>query len=596
MSVSSAPSNVWPRGLASTLARRPLVRFGAVALAGLAPLALMACSQDDAGLGVAGAPSGGSEPTTGGHTTSNQTTVAGGTSSVPPTSESVSSSGPGATGAVSSGENTTSSPQGPTYVKASSPGSNDAFGVSAAFALQGTLLAVGANGEASAAVGANGDESDNTLAEAGAVYLFGVVGGTWQQQTYLKASNTGGKDRFGSGVALSEDGTTLVVSAPGEDSAAVGIDGDQGDDTAFNVGAIYVFVRSGSEWEQQAYIKGSNTDEDDAFGSTFALSADGNTLVVGAEEEDGAATGIDGDQSDKSAPYAGAVYVFNRTGGTWTQTSYIKASNNEQGDRFGCSVTLSADADTLAVGACSEDGAATGVDGDQSSNALTGSGAVYVFSRDGGSWSQDAYIKAAQHSGYGFDAFGGALAFSAQGDVLAVGAAGEASPATGVDGDPLGTSAPFAGAAYVFVRSESGWEQQAYLKASNTRADNEFGYHVRVSPDGSRVAVGAARESGSAQGMNGVQDEASPLAGAVYVFSNAGGAWEQEAYVKGSNSTAGDLFGWSVTFTSDGQSLAIGAIGESGGAPGVNGDQALRTTSGAGALYIYDVATFGSSP
>src|SRR5690606_19004546 len=111
----------------------------------------------------------------------------------------------------------------------------------------------------------------------------------------IKASNTGGAsgddvygDKFGTSIALSADGSTLAVGACLEDSAATGIDGDQGDNSAGHAGAVYVFARSDTTWVQQAYIKASNTEAADYFGGSVALSADGSTLAVGAWREDSA--------------------------------------------------------------------------------------------------------------------------------------------------------------------------------------------------------------------------------------------------------------------------------------------------------------------
>jgi hypothetical protein len=139
------------------------------------------------------------------------------------------------------------------------------------------------------------------------------------QQAYVKASNTGEGDSFGSRVALSGDGSTLAVGAPSEASAAIDIGDNQADNSALDAGAVYVFTRSGTTWNQQAYIKASNTGQGDGFGSSVALSADGSTLAVGAALEDSAATGIGGTQADDSAVNAGAVYVFARSGAWWSQ-------------------------------------------------------------------------------------------------------------------------------------------------------------------------------------------------------------------------------------------------------------------------------------
>ena len=102
----------------------------------------------------------------------------------------------------------------------------------------------------------------------------------------------------------------LAVGARREGSAATGINGDQASNAVSDSGAVYVFTRSGSTWSQQAYVKASNTDASDWFGFAVALSADGNTLAVGAYREDSAATGINGDQASNAASNSGAVYVY----------------------------------------------------------------------------------------------------------------------------------------------------------------------------------------------------------------------------------------------------------------------------------------------
>ena len=156
-------------------------------------------------------------------------------------------------------------------------------------------------------------------------------GGTWRQQAYLKASNTGARDFFGVSVAIS--GGTVVVGAHGEGSSATGVNGNQSNNSAIGSGAAYVFTRTGTNWAQQAYLKASNTQASDLFGVSVAIS--GNTAVVGAYGEDSAAVGVNGNQNDNSAPSSGAAYVFVRSGGTWAQQAYLKASNTGAGDFFG---------------------------------------------------------------------------------------------------------------------------------------------------------------------------------------------------------------------------------------------------------------------
>jgi len=170
---------------------------------------------------------------------------------------------------------------------------------------------VGARAEGSDARGIDGDQADNSADGAGAVYVFTRMGSTWSQQAYVKASNAEALDSFGWSVALSADGSTLAVGAPGENSNATGIDGDQADNSADGAGAVYVFTRSGSTWSQQAYLKASNADANDGFGSwSVTLSGNGSTLAVAALQEASNASGVGGDQADNSVPGAGAAYVF----------------------------------------------------------------------------------------------------------------------------------------------------------------------------------------------------------------------------------------------------------------------------------------------
>jgi cysteine-rich repeat protein len=469
------------------------------------------------------------------------------------------------------------------YLKASNTGRLDSFGQAIALSADGMTLAVGAPREASAAKGVGGDQSSDAASEAGAVYVFVRSNSVWRQQAYLKASNTDAGDQFGWSISLSADGNTLAVGARGEASAATGIGGGQADNTARGSGAVYVFARSGASWSQQAYIKASNTAEGANFGRAIALSSDGATLAVGAEGEASAATGIDGDQRNTHAPSSGAVYVFVRNGATWSQQAYVKASNTDREDHFGHSVALSADGATLAVGADDELSPATGVDGDQTTNALAGAGAVYVFTRSGTTWSQQAYVKASNTDALVY--FGGSVTLSPDGVSLAVGAPAEASAATGIDGDQTSKLAVGSGAIYLFIRSGATWTQQAYVKASN--AGGGFGTSAAFSADATTLVVSAPFESSASVGIDGNQaDDSAGNAGAVYVFTRTGAVWSQRSYVKASNTGTGDNFGFGVALSADGTTLAAGALAESSAATGTDGNQHDDSAQFAGAAYV----------
>jgi len=206
-------------------------------------------------------------------------------------------------------------------------------------------------------------------------------------------------------------------------------------------------MRSGTTWVQQAYVKASNTGPGDLFGYSVALSGDGSTLAVGAYLEDSAATGIGGNQTSNAAADAGAVYVFTRSSGAWSQQAYVKASNTGSSDVFGCSVALSGDGSTLAVGAYSEGSSATHLGGNQADDSTLDAGATYVFTRSGAMWSQSGYVKAS-NTDKG-DLFGIAVALSGDGALLAVSARGEDGAAAGVGGDPTDNSVASAGAVYL---------------------------------------------------------------------------------------------------------------------------------------------------
>lgn len=472
------------------------------------------------------------------------------------------------------------------YVKASNTG-DDMFGWELALSDDGRTLAIGASREDSSATGIDGDQADDSSSAAGAVYVYTLdQTGSWTLEAYVKASNAEADDVFGKGVALSGDGNTLAVGAPGEDSDATDIDDDQDNNSSTDAGAVYLYTREMGIWTQVAYVKAFNTDDDDRFGQSVALNKDGSTLAVGAPDEASDATGVDDDEDDDSAEGAGAVYLYARDELGWAREAYVKASNTDALDHFGDSVALSDDGNILAVGAPGESSNAAGIDGDQGNNALADAGAVYVYARDDMGWTQQAYVKAQNPGG---DFFGTSVALNADGTTLAVGALMEASGATGVDGDQADNSLAQAGAVYVFARDQSVWTQAAYVKASNTDDFDHFGSSVALSDAGDLLAVGAYREDSGAVGLAGDQaDNSLSSAGAVYVYTRSpAGVWTHEAYVKASNSGAFDLFGIGVALSEDASTLAVGARGELSGATGLGGDQTDNSISGAGAVYLY---------
>jgi hypothetical protein len=401
------------------------------------------------------------------------------------------------------------------------------------------------------------------------------------RRLYVKASNADPNDQFGLALAISRDGSTVAVGAPLESSAATAIGGDETNDDSLESGAVYVFRRAGDTWTQEAYIKASNADPIDQFGWSVALSADGNILVAGARREDSG-----GAPSDNSVISAGAAYVFARSGSSWSQQAYLKASNPDPGDAFGEKVAISDDGATIAISSFHEDSAARTIDGDSADNSASSAGAVYVFARTAIGWSQQAYVKASNAEAN--DELGRGLALSADGNTLVAGAMREDGGSPGVNGDQDDNSAFNAGAAYLFTRAGTTWTQRAYLKASNPGAEDIFGFQVALSADGTVLAVGANGEASAARGIDGAQDDNSAAAaGAVYVFSGSGASWTQKAYVKASNTGAGDALGFAVWLSAAGDLLVAGAADESSRATGVDGEQNDRSVLGAGAVYSY---------
>jgi hypothetical protein len=357
---------------------------------------------------------------------------------------------------------------------------------------------------------------------------------------------------------------------------------------------VYVFARIAGTWQQQAYVKASNTGAGDNFGNSVALSGDGNTLAVGARSEGSIRTGViagivDEATAGNAAPDSGAVYVYTRSAGAWSQQAYVKASNTEAGDLFGNSVALSGNGNTLAVGAVFESSDRMGVtagivDEAMAGNDASAAGAVYVYTRNGGAWAQQAYVKASNTET--MDLFGNSVALSGDGNTLAVGAVWEAGPNEAAFG---------AGAVYVYAFAAGAWSQQAYVKASNSGASDEFGTSVAQSDDGNTLAVGAPFEAGSGTGIGSMSNESAANAGAAYVYNRIGAAWSQQAYVKASNTNAGDNFGWSVALSGDGNALAVGAYLENSAATGIDGNQTndcgvaspFNCAADSGAVYVY---------
>lgn len=351
------------------------------------------------------------------------------------------------------------------------------------------------------------------------------------------------------GASVSFDGDTAVVAAPF--AAPMG---------RTDAGAVYVFVRNGAAWTQQAKIIAGDGRNGDNFGARVALR--GDTLVIGAPGAD-----VFGRSN------AGAAYVYQRAGSTWYPSAKLVASDAAAEDQLGFAVAV--DGDSVVAGARSADVA-----------MRKDAGAAYVFSRRGPMWFQTAKLTASDAAAN--DSFGVGVAMS--GDYVLVGSdfaeiagktdAGAAyvfqrgamgfvqqaklTPSDGQSNDWFGrqvaldgttaiisslygdaTGKPNSGSAYIFTRGATGWSQQAKLTATDTQSNDWFGYDVACS--GSQVLVGAPFAD-----LPMLED-----AGAAYSFVRSGSAWTQTNKLTASDPTSSGFFGNGVSL--DGDTFLVGA-------------------------------------
>lgn len=283
-------------------------------------------------------------------------------------------------------------------------------------------------------------QGDDLLSNAGVVYVFSREGNFWEQKAQLVAKDAEAGDAFGTSVAIS--GNTIVIGA-------TGVEIDEEDDA----GAAYVFTGNGSNWVQQAKLYSLDAIQEENFGSSVAI--DDFTIVVGANTK-----------FVYPNPNVGAAYVFKSSGGkAWAQQAKLVASDAQMGDFFGTSVAIYNN--TIVVGATQAN-----------PGGLRGEGKVYTFLRNGNKWKERDKLK--HVGGRAGDFFGHSVAIS--GDRIVVGA---------LFADPAPEDWPImnAGAAYVFVRKGSGWKQDAELVARDAQSFDEFGTSVSIS--GNTVLVGA---------------------------------------------------------------------------------------------------------
>ena len=333
--------------------------------------------------------------------------------------------------------------------------------------------------------------------------LFFIASTPWSEYQKITASDRTSTSRFGDGVAISGDGNTAIVGAYG-----------------FNAfrGAVYIFTRSGGTWSEQQKITNPQPATYDYFGRSVAISSDGNTVIVGASED------------DVSYADQGSAYIFTRSGVTWSQQQKLAASDGYSSDQFGYSVSLSGDGNTALVGAHQNDPGGVG-------NA----GSAYIFTRSGSTWSQQQKITASDAASA--DYFGVSVAISSDGTTAIVGAYGN---------DDGGSSS---GSAYIFTRSGSTWSEQQKITASDAAADDYFGMGVSISGDGNTAIVGAPFEDPGNVGG----------AGSAYIFTRSGSTWSEQTKLVASDGAQNDYFGYSVAISGDGNTALVSAHAEDPG-------------------------------
>ncbi|MFS4457930.1 FG-GAP repeat protein [Bdellovibrio sp. HCB2-146] len=480
------------------------------------------------------------------------------------------------------------------FLKAPNPDAVDQAAY--ALALSGDTVAMGASLEDSNQTSiTNGTtaSADNSASDAGAVYVYKRTGSNWSQEAYIKAVNANAGDWFGATIALSGD--TLVVGANSESSNLKTITNGataSADNSAYTTGAVYVYKRTGTSWAQEAYIKASNADPGDYFGTKVAL--DGDTLAVSAPLESSSQVTITNGttaSADNSLTKSGAVYIYKRTGTAWVQEAYIKAPNAGANDEFG-GTALALSGDTLVVGVQKEDSNQSTITNGTTASAddsFAESGAVYVFKRSGSTWAQEAYIKAPNVGAN--DTFGFSVDINA--DTLVVGAHQEDSNQNTITNGSTASSnnsSESSGAVYIFKRTGSSWAQEAYLKPSNTTAYAMFGYSVAVSGD-TVLACAPGESSNQRKVWNdplASTDTSSINSGACYTFKRKNSTWSQTAYLKASNADANDYFGFSSVLGNG--TAVVGTPFESSNqntvtnGPGASSDNSVNR---AGAVYIF---------
>jgi hypothetical protein len=359
---------------------------------------------------------------------------------------------------------------------------------------QGQAVALSADGN-TAIVGGWDDDGG-----AGAVWIWTRSGGVWTQQSgKLVGSGAEGVANQGQSVALSADGNTAIVGGWLDNRAQ---------------GAAWVWTRTGGVWTQQGpKLYGSGAVYYPYQGSSVSLSADGNTAMVG---------GL-GDNNN-----AGAVWVWTRSGGLWTQQSGKLVGSGAIGSAAqGETVSLSADGNTAIIGGP-----------DDNRNSLGYGGAAWVWTRSGGVWTQQS-PKLVGSGAEGFASQGLSVSLSGDGNTAIVGGPWDAHVFASPDGFDGSV-----GAAWIWTRSGGVWTQQSKLVGWGAARIASQGASVSLSADGNTAIIG---------GYNDVPD------GAAWVWTRNGEVWSQQSTkLVGSGGVRFPGQGSSVSLSADGKTAIVG--------------------------------------
>lgn len=329
-------------------------------------------------------------------------------------------------------------------------------------------------GEFGTSVALAGDLAAIAEPEFGLVHVYRRLTGGWVFQGSVTGHNTASTDGFGSALALAAG--QLVVGAPLEDNYAGGIDVMTDNESGNNAGAVYVFAATAADggWVERGYLKPDMPSPSAQFGA--ALAFDGTRLVVGAPGEATNAVGVNPMRPSMAPAQAesGAIFIYARSGASWSQEAWAKAPNAGEQDRFGAAVALSGG--RVVIGAPME---ASSDRLSPAGNGMPMAGAAYVMTLDGG-WRFTDYLKATTPA-MG-DRFGDAVGIS--GDVIAVG---------GPEHSDLANARPMVGAAWVFSTTDgTHWEDRGKWLGPRAEASQRFGAPLVVGPSSIFLCAPAA--------------------------------------------------------------------------------------------------------